>query len=99
MTFSRRHLLFLCPVLFQFSVIIDYFLGKKHIESTMLCYSLAKHARICEPGVVTFPDDIFHFFVGELVENNWGKLVGFSSVKNVDFIQCNLKSHSIFSYY
>ena len=31
-----------------------YFGGKKHIESTMLCYSLAKHARFCEPGVVTF---------------------------------------------
>ena len=44
--------------LFQFLVIIDYFLGK---ESTMLCYTLAKHARFCEPGIVTFSDDIsFH---------------------------------------
>ena len=40
--------------LFQFLVIIDYFLGKPHIESTMLCYILAKHARFCEPGIVTF---------------------------------------------
>ena len=43
--------------LFQFLVIVDYFLvlvKKKHIESTMLCYSLAKHARFYEPGVVTF---------------------------------------------
>ena len=40
--------------LFQFLVIIDYFLGKKHIESTTLCYTLAKHARFCEPGIVTF---------------------------------------------
>ena len=81
-TFSRRHLLFVCRrtsrrqlgenwwgsrqlrMLTWFSliwslcqfflVIIDYFLGKKHIESIMLCYSLAKHARFCEPGVVTF---------------------------------------------
>ena len=48
---------------------------------------------------MTFPDDIFYLFVGELVEDNWGKLLGFSSVKNVDFIQSNLKSDSIFSYY
>ena len=80
-TFSRRHLLFVCRrtsrkilgenwwgsrqlmmltwfsviwSLFQFLVISDYFLGKKHIESTMLCYTLAKHARFCEPGIVTF---------------------------------------------
>ena len=37
-------------------------------------------------GLWPFPDDIFDFFIEELVENNWGKLVGFSSVKNVDFI-------------
>ena len=42
----------------------------------MICYSLAKHARFCEPGIRglwPFPDDIFNFFVGDLVENNWGK--------------------------
>ena len=50
-------------------------------------------------GLWPFPDAIFYFFVGELLEDNWGKLVGFSSVKDVDFIQCNLKSVSIFSYY
>ena len=50
-------------------------------------------------GLWPFPDDIFSFFVGELVETIGEKLVGFSSVKNVDFIQCNLKSDSIFSYY
>ena len=37
--------------------------------------------------------------VGELVEDNWGKLVEFSSVKDVVLIQSNLKSVSIFSYY
>ena len=42
----------------------------------MLCYSLAKHVRFCEPGVVTFPDAIFNFFVKELVEDNWGKTGG-----------------------
>ena len=65
----------------------------------ILCYSLAKHARFCKPGFVTFPDAIFNFFVEELVEDNWGKVVGFLSVKDVDLIQSNLKSVSIFSYY
>ena len=50
-------------------------------------------------GLWPFPDAIFYLFVGELVEDNWGKLVGFSSVKDFDLIQCNLKSVSIFSYY
>ena len=50
-------------------------------------------------GLWPFPDAIFYLFVGELVEDNWGKLLGFSSVKSVDFIQCKLKSDSIFSYY
>ena len=49
-------------------------------------------------GLWPFPDAIFYLFVGELVENYWGKLVGFSSLKDVDLIQCNLKSVSIFSY-
>ena len=31
-------------------------------------------------GLWPFPDDIFNFFVGELLENNWGKLAGFLSV-------------------
>ena len=65
----------------------------------MLSYSLAKHAKFCEPGVVTFSRRHFNFFVEELVEDNWVKLFGFSSVKNVDFIQPNLKSDSIISYY
>ena len=65
----------------------------------MLCYGLAKHARFCKPGVVPFPDDIFNFFIEELVEDIWEKLLGFSSVKNVDFIQSNLRSDSIFCYY
>ena len=121
-TFSRRHLLFVCRrttrrqlgkdwrgsrqlrmltwfsviwSLFQYLVIIDNFLVKKHIESTMLCYSLAKHARFASQGLWTFPDDIFNFSVGELVEDNWGKLTGFLSVKDVDLIQSNLKSVSI----
>ena len=46
-----------------------------------------------------FPDVIFNLFVEEQVEDNLGKLVGFSSVKDVDLIQSNLKSVSIFSYY
>ena len=78
--------------LFQFLVIIDYFLGKKHIKSTMPCYTFVKHARFCEPGIVTFSWR-YNFFVGELLENNWGKLVGFLSFKDVDLIQSNpLKS-------
>ena len=62
----------------------------------MFCYSLAKHA---SQGLWPFPDAIYNFFVEELVENNWGKLVVFSSVKDVELIQSNLKSVSIFSYY
>ena len=31
-------------------------------------------------GLWPFPDAIFNLFVGELVEDNWEKLVGFSSV-------------------
>ena len=27
-------------------------------------------------GLWPFPDDIFNIFVGELVENNWGKTGG-----------------------
>ena len=27
-------------------------------------------------GLQPFPDDIFNFFVGELLENNWGKTGG-----------------------
>ena len=42
----------------------------------MLCYTLAKHARFFEPGIVTFSRDIFNFFVGELVENNGEKSGG-----------------------
>ena len=47
----------------------------------MLCYSLSKHARFCEPGVVTvFPttDDIFNFFVEDLVEDEMGIKVRFN---------------------
>ena len=50
-------------------------------------------------GLWPFADDTFNFFVGELVDNNWGKLVGFSLVKNVYFIHFNLKSDSVISYY
>ena len=49
----------------------------------MRCYSLAKHAKFCEPGIVTFSkkfsislskfQNFFNFFVEELVENNSGK--------------------------
>ena len=51
------------------------------------------------PGLWPFSDAIFNFFVEELVKDNGEKLVGFSSVKDVEFIQSNLKSVSIFSYY
>ena len=57
----------------------------------MLCYSLAKHARFCEPWFVTFSLRN-NFFVEELVEDNLGKLVEFLLVKDVDLIQSNLKS-------
>ena len=46
-----------------------------------------------------FPDAMFYLFFGNYSKTIAGKLVGFSSVKDVDFIQCNLKSVSIFSYY
>ena len=55
---------------------LNIFRVKTYIESTTLYYSLAKHARFCEPGIVTFSRR-HNFFVGELVENNWGKLAGF----------------------
>ena len=98
-TFSRRHLLFVCRrtsrklleenwwgsrqlrmltwfsdiwILFQFLVIIDCFLGKKHIESTML----AKHARFCEPGIVTFSPRYILFLCRRTSRNNWGKTGG-----------------------
>ena len=61
--------------LFQFLVITDYFLGKKHIESTMLCYSLAKHARFCEPVIVTFSRRHIKFLCQETsrkqLRENW----------------------------
>ena len=61
----------------------------------MLCYSLGKHARFCEPVIVTT-------YLISLSENKSktidGKLAGFLSVKDVDLIQSNLKSVSIFSY-
>ena len=37
-------------------------------------------------GLWPFLDAIFYSFVGELVENYWGKTGGFSSVKDVDLI-------------
>ena len=43
-------------------------------------------------GLWPFPDDIFNFFVGELVKDFEEKLAGFLSVKDVDLIQSNLKS-------
>ena len=66
----------------------------------MLCYALAKHARFCKPGIVTFSKRYIKFFLSE----NWsktieGKLAGFLSVKEVDLIQSNLKPVAIFSYY
>ena len=55
----------------------------------MLCYSLAKHARffpryIVSPnmrdfaslGLWSFPNAIYYFFVGEVVENIWEKTDG-----------------------
>ena len=73
-----RMLTLFCVIwsLFQFLFIIDYFWGKKHIESTMLCYSLDNMRDFASQGLWPFPDDIFNFFVGELVENNWGKTGG-----------------------
>ena len=42
----------------------------------MLCYSLADMRDFASQGLWLFPDDIFHFFVEELVEDNLGKTVG-----------------------
>ena len=46
----------------------------------------------------------FQLIVPKLVEDNWGTLEGFSSVKDVDMVQSVLKSffnylNSIYSYY
>ena len=41
-----------------------------------LRYSLAKHARFCEPGIVTYPDAIFNILFPDPVEDNWGKTGG-----------------------
>ena len=42
----------------------------------MLCYSLAKHARFCEPGVVTFPRrhliSLSKNLSKTIGENSWG---------------------------
>ena len=58
--------------LFQFLGIIDYFLGKKHRVYHALLYFRQTckilQARDCD----LFPT-IFNFFVGEPLENNWGK--------------------------
>ena len=67
-------------------------------------YSLTKHARFCEPGVVTFSRLHFLFVCRRTSRKLLGKLVGFSSVNMVkdvyliQHVQCNLKSVSIFSY-
>ena len=44
---------------------------------------------------MTFSRRYFQFLILELVEDNWRKLVVFSSVKDVDLIQSNLKVDSI----
>ena len=65
--------------LFQFlvSILVLVIFGfKKHIESIMLCYTLAYMRDFASQGLWSFPDDIFNFFVGEPVENNWGKTGG-----------------------
>ena len=83
-------------------LVIDIF-GVKNIQS--LPCSAIQSRQTCKilraRGCDLFPtiQALFNFFVGKLVGNNWGKLLEFSSVKDVDFIQCILKSVSVFSYY
>ena len=50
-------------------------------------------------GCDLFPTPSFICLSENLSKTIGGKLVGFSSVKDVDLIQCNLKSVSIFSYH
>ena len=70
------------------------------LQSTDLRYIVSPNMRdFSSLGLWPFPYAIFYLFVGELVENYWGKTGGVSSVKDVDLIQCDLKSVSIFSYY
>ena len=38
-------------------------------------------------GLWPFPDAIFKFFVEELVEDNWGKLVGFRFLVTFDYFK------------
>ena len=75
------------------------------IAKTDLCYSLAKHARFCEPGTVTLSQRHFQFFVHKLVEDNWGNTGGVlvSSRCEHGAVQSLLKSffnylNSIYSY-
>ena len=83
--------------LFQFLVIIDYFGGKKHIESTMFCHTLARQT--CE--ILRARDcDLFATIYLIYLSENYsktieGQLAGFLSVENVDLVQSNLKSVSI----
>ena len=64
-------------------------------------YSLTKHTRFCKPGVVTFSRCHLLFDCRRTSQKLLGETGGvkFSSVKDVDLIQCNLKSVSIFSHY
>ena len=65
----------------------------RRLQSTDLRHIVSPNMRdFASQGLWPFPDAIFYLFVGELVEDNWGKFVGFSSVKDVDLIQSNLKS-------
>ena len=67
------------------------------LYSTDLHYIVSPNMRdFASLGLWPFPDAIVYLFVGELVENYWGDWWGF---KDVDLIQCNLKSVSTFSYY
>ena len=66
-----------------------------------LC-SLTKHARFCKPGVVTFSRRHLLFVCRRSSQKNyWGKLVGFSSVKDVNDnrgIKCTI-NHLYFWYF
>ena len=67
----------------------DLCLGFSSLTSAIVSSNMRDFA---SQGLWPFPDAIFNFLFFDQVKDNWGKPVGFSSIKDVDLIQSNLKS-------
>ena len=50
----------------------------------MLCYSLAKHARFCEPGIMAFSRRHFNILFFGLVQDKWGNWWGSRQLENLN---------------